>query len=150
MVIPLIYQKPDKLFRMSVSIVRWKLKPFLERHRISANALVKQTRLSRNTVYPIVRGESKRISLETLSTISSGLEALTGERVKIQDLLEIEHKPINPWREAMLKKARVMSWDELISKTAPFTPEELEEDERYWEEQDRIRREILAHPQEEL
>jgi DNA-binding Xre family transcriptional regulator len=135
---------------MAANTVRWKLKPFLERHRISANALVKQTRLSRNTVYPIVRGETKQVSFETLSSISNGLEALTGERVDIQDLLEIEHKPVNPLLEKLLKDAKPISWDELISKTAPFTPEELEEDERYWEEQDRIRREILSRSEKEL
>jgi DNA-binding Xre family transcriptional regulator len=135
---------------MAANTVRWKLKPFLERHRISTNALVKQTRLSRNTVYPIVRGETKQVSFETLSSISNGLEALTGERVDIQDLLEIEHKPVNPLLEKLLKDAKPISWDELISKTAPFTPEELEEDERYWEEQDRIRREILSRSEKEL
>ena len=130
---------------MRVNTVRWKLKPFLERHRISANALVKQTRLSRNTVYPIVRGETRQVSFETLSTISSGLEALTGERVDIQDLLEIEHKPVNSLLEALLKNARPLSREELMGPRA-FTAEELVEDELYWQEEERIRQEILKRP----
>ncbi len=70
--------------------MRWKLQDYLERHNLNAHRLVKASGLSSNTVYPMTRGEAQRVSLATLETVLLALRDLTGERVAIGDLLELE------------------------------------------------------------
>lgn len=68
--------------------MRWTLKDYLNRHDLTAYQLAKATGLSVNTVYPLARGEAKGIQLETLQTVLSALDELTGERVELGDVLE--------------------------------------------------------------
>jgi DNA-binding Xre family transcriptional regulator len=70
--------------------MRWKLKELLDRENVTAYQLVKQSGLSTNTIYPLTRGEAKRVSLETLQTIVEALDGLTSKRVSVCDLLERE------------------------------------------------------------
>lgn len=79
--------------------MRWKLQAYLERHDLNAHRLVKASGLSSNTVYPMTRGETQRVSLATLETILLALRDLTGESVNVGDLLELEyaHPASAPW-----------------------------------------------------
>jgi DNA-binding Xre family transcriptional regulator len=70
--------------------MRWTLKDYLARHDLTAYQLAKATGLSVNTIYPLARGEAKGIQLETLQTLLDALDELTGERVRITDVLERE------------------------------------------------------------
>lgn len=70
--------------------MKWKLKELLERENVTAYQLAKQTGLSVNTIYPLARGEARRISLDTLQTVTEALDGLTGKRVSVCDLLERE------------------------------------------------------------
>jgi hypothetical protein len=74
-------------------MIIWKLKPFLERHNISAYALAKQaaSKLASNTVYSLVRKTPKRVDMESLEVILVALKELTGKKVDIPHLLE--YKP---------------------------------------------------------
>lgn len=79
--------------------MRWKLQDYLERHDLNAHRLVKASGLSSNTVYPMTRGEAQRVRLATLETVLLALRDLTGERVDVSDLLELEdnHTTDAPW-----------------------------------------------------
>ena len=70
--------------------MKWTLKDYLNRHEVTPYQLAKATGLSVNTVYPLARGEAKGIQLETLQTVLSALDELTGERVALTDVLERE------------------------------------------------------------
>lgn len=73
--------------------MKWKLNQYLAKHQISPHQLMVATGLSVNTVYPIARGEAKRISLETLDRLLFALRELTQEPVDIGDLLSYEETP---------------------------------------------------------
>jgi DNA-binding Xre family transcriptional regulator len=68
--------------------MKWTLKDYLAEHDLTPYQLAKATGLSVNTVYPLARGEAKGIQLETLQTVLSALDDLTGKRVELGDLLE--------------------------------------------------------------
>jgi Helix-turn-helix. len=68
--------------------MKWLLKDYLNEHQLTAYQLAKETGLSLNTIYPLARGETQRISLETLQTVIDGLDKLTGRRVEVTDILE--------------------------------------------------------------
>lgn len=71
--------------------VRWRLADFLEQRSLSAYALGKAMGTSyMNTVYRLARrgDEPTRVDLPTLSNVLDGLRKLTGEDVKITDVLE--------------------------------------------------------------
>lgn len=70
--------------------MKWKLKELLARENVTAYQLAKQTGLSVNTIYPLARGEAKRVSLDTLQTVADALDGLTNKRVSVCDLLERE------------------------------------------------------------
>ncbi len=73
--------------------VKWKLKAYLEHHKLSAYALTKATDLSPNTVYTIARGDTNQVRLETLAGLLGGLRKLTGREVSLEDVLEHEYRP---------------------------------------------------------
>ena len=79
--------------------MRWKLQDYLNRHDLNAHRLVKASGLSSNTVYPMTRGDAQRVSLATLETVLIALRDLTGEKVGVGDLLELEDAPATgaPW-----------------------------------------------------
>jgi hypothetical protein len=93
---------------------------------------MKQTGLSPNTIYPIVRGQAKAVSLETLGTLAAGIEALTGERPGIADLLEIvEPQPeVNPLLAELLRTAKPPLSAEALLGPQDWTTEELEAHDR--------------------
>lgn len=69
--------------------VRWKVAEYLERHGKTPYALWKASGLNQGTAYQVATGKSEALRLETLEAIVLGLEKLTGERVELNDLLEI-------------------------------------------------------------
>jgi hypothetical protein len=77
--------------------VRWKLADYLEAHKLTPYRLAKQlgstTRM--NTVYRLARRgqEPTRVDLVTLATVMEGLRKLTGEEVKLDDVLEFVPSP---------------------------------------------------------
>ncbi len=70
--------------------MRWLLKNYLAQNDLTPYQLVKTTGLSANTIYPLARGETQRISLDTLQTVLDGLDSLTGKQVNVTDILERE------------------------------------------------------------
>ena len=68
--------------------VKWTLKEVLEAHDVSPYQLRKASGLSANTVYPMVRGHAKRVSLATLTRTLAALRQLTGKRFRVGDLLK--------------------------------------------------------------
>lgn len=70
--------------------VRWIVRPYLDRHNLSAYRLMKESGLAQGTVYRLVRGETNTLNAETLDRVMTALRRLTGENVQIGDLLEYE------------------------------------------------------------
>ena len=71
-------------------MIQWKLKPFLEEHRISAYALAKHLggRLSSNTVYSLVRETPKRVDVDSLDAVITALREMTDQDIRVGHLLE--------------------------------------------------------------
>lgn len=116
-------------------MLRLHLKPFLERHHLSAYQLVRATRgqLSEATVYGMARKPLQRIDLGSVETIIQALEALTGETVSLLDLIEQGEAPIKAKYAHLLRNAPVLPPGH-AERTAPaWNPEELAEDEQFWQ-----------------
>ncbi len=69
-------------------MVTWKLREYLDTHKVSAYALTKTADLAPNTVYALARGDQGRVDLAVLDKVITGLEQLTGQTVTFNDLLE--------------------------------------------------------------
>ncbi len=69
-------------------MVTWKLRKYLDAHKVSAYALTKAADLAPNTVYALARGDQGRVDLTVLDKVITGLEQLTGQTVTFNDLLE--------------------------------------------------------------
>lgn len=78
--------------------VRWQLRHILDQHNLTAYALARQLRgkLNKGSVYALARGETTRVDLSTIGDVLAALEALTGTRYAVGDLLayqpEQQHK----------------------------------------------------------
>lgn len=73
-----------------MSVTRWRLAAFLRERGLSAYALAKISAVKHpNTVYRIARDghEPTRVDLPTLTAILDGLRQLTGEDVRLTDIL---------------------------------------------------------------
>lgn len=115
--------------------MRLHLKPFLERHQISAYQLARATRgrLSEATVYGMARKPLQRIDLDSVGTVIDALESLTGQPVTLLDLVERTEGGINPKYAHLLKQARPLPAGHAERTAVPWSAEELAEDERYWQ-----------------
>ncbi len=71
-------------------MLKWKLKDYLDNHKLSAYALTKTASVAPNTVYALARGNHERVSLEVLDKVMEALDSMTGQRVSVCDLLERE------------------------------------------------------------
>ena len=67
-------------------MVTWKLKTYLNEHKVSAYALAKAADVAPNTVYALARGDQGRVDLEVLDKVLTALDKLTGKRVSVCDL----------------------------------------------------------------
>jgi hypothetical protein len=117
---------------------RFQLKPFLERHRISAYQLARATtgKLSESTVYTLSRAPQKRIDLDSVRTVVTALQEITGQRVTLEDLItELpENDPGTNSKYAHLFKHAKPVTRELQERVwHTWTPEERAADEAYWE-----------------
>jgi DNA-binding Xre family transcriptional regulator len=74
--------------------VKWKLSEVLTNNKLSVRQVMLETGLSSNTLYPIARGTSEQVSLETIAKIIEALRALTGKKIEVSDLLEFKYKHI--------------------------------------------------------
>ncbi len=120
-------------------MLRFHLKPFLTRHRISAYQLARATKgkLSESTVYSLSREPQERINLKSVEIVMNALKEMTGEHVQIQDLIEDtqeEKLVINPKFAHLLKDAKPVGQDHFERTTYRAAPEELAQDERFWNE----------------
>ena len=120
-------------------MLRFHLKPFLERHHISAYQLARATRgkLSEATVYSLSRAPQRRIDLESVKTVIEALEKLSGEKLTLLEFLDElpEQVPaLNPKLAQILKHAKPAGAGHLRRNASPGTPEELEADERFWQD----------------
>ena len=70
----------------------WRLKDYLQQHNVTPYALAIKTegKLSRNTIYSLVREQPQRLQLKTLDVLIPALTELTGEPVDVTDLLAYE------------------------------------------------------------
>ena len=68
--------------------IEWKLREVLKQHNITVYKLSSVSGIPKNTLYNLVNKEPSRIDLGTLSAVLGALDALTGRRVKINDVLE--------------------------------------------------------------
>ncbi len=68
--------------------MNWQLGEYLRANGLKPIDLVRQTGLSTNTVYPLVRNHAKRIDRETLDTVIQALRDLTGKDTDIADILK--------------------------------------------------------------
>lgn len=55
---------------------------------VTKNALAREAKVRPNLIYDLCEGKTKRIELETLSTILDTLQILTGKSYSISDVLE--------------------------------------------------------------
>jgi hypothetical protein len=128
-------------------MLRLHLKPFLERHRISAYQLARATKgkLSESTVYSLSREPQRRVDLNSVGVVIEALGEITGEDVTIQDLIETvqEQKPIiNPKYAYLLKHAKPATLEHFERTTYKASKEELEADEQFWNEYRESQREL--------
>ncbi|MFD1955837.1 helix-turn-helix domain-containing protein [Paenibacillus thailandensis] len=68
--------------------VVFKLESFLDKHKITKNALAREAKVRPNTIYEICNGEAKRIELKTFNEIMATLIRLTGEKVPLSDIID--------------------------------------------------------------
>ena len=69
--------------------MRWKLKGFLEAHKLSVRAVSRESGLSLTGVYKMARNEVKGLEFEALGRVIVALEKLTHKRVEPNDVLEV-------------------------------------------------------------
>lgn len=71
--------------------VKWKLKQFLEREKITQYQLMKlaQGRISKNTIGSAVRNELNGVQFSTLAAIIEVLESHLDRKVSITELIEV-------------------------------------------------------------
>lgn len=74
-----------------MAVVRWRLHSYLKEHKITAYALTKASGLTRSTtIYRLAKEQDgpTRVDLPTLAAVIVGLRKLTGNEVRIEDILE--------------------------------------------------------------
>lgn len=129
-------------------MLRFHLKPFLERHHITAYQLARATKgkLSESTVYGMSRAPLQRIDLDSVGVVMSALEIMTGERVQVQDLIEQMPESalsINPKYAHLLKDAQPVTRAALERVWQQWTPEEIDSDDAYWAAREREKQLML-------
>lgn len=69
--------------------MKWKIKSYLEAHKLTAYRIWKESGLAQRTVYTLASDKGDRADLGTLGTLLETLERLTGETLTPNDLLEV-------------------------------------------------------------
>lgn len=70
------------------SVLRWKLKEYLDAHEITGYRLIQESGVSGNTVYRLTNNRTDGVQGKVLNDILNTLHRLTGEKVTPNDLLE--------------------------------------------------------------
>ena len=71
--------------------IRWKLRAFLDEHKVTAYALAKAASIAPPNIYRMLKGEGpKMFDREVLGRIIRALRDLTGKHVSVSDVLEEE------------------------------------------------------------
>lgn len=81
-------------------MIKWKLKSYLDTHGLSAYKLIQESGLASNTIYEMARGESESASLKTLESVIKALREVTGEEVRLEDVVEIVDEETAPEGES--------------------------------------------------
>ena len=73
-------------------MLRWRVRQYLKAQGLSAYDVERAMgrKLSPKTVYALARNEPKQIRLETLDKVMGVIEELTGEDVRLADLLKYD------------------------------------------------------------
>lgn len=83
--------------------VRWSVGETLERHRLTPEDLARTTGLPSATVHAVASGRARGVQLETLTLLARGLEELTGEAPRPEELLEVARgdgaAPAGGWQQ---------------------------------------------------
>lgn len=71
-------------------MVSWHLGGILDEHGITTYRLSQElgTKISRDALYKITKGQTKRVELETLDLLLDALKVLTGRDYEVGDLLK--------------------------------------------------------------
>lgn len=108
--------------------IRWKLRPLLERHGVSAYRLVKESGLAPATVYAIARGETRNLNADTVDRLLSALHRLIGTEIQLGDLVVYEPKVMHlvsrhrDVRDALMATTVDQSIDELRGRLLEADP----------------------------
>ena len=70
------------------SVLRWKLREFLEDHGITGYRLIQEADVSHNTIYKLMNNQTDGVQGRVLNEILNTLHRLTGETVTPNDLLD--------------------------------------------------------------
>lgn len=73
--------------------VEWRLQQLLQREGITPYRLARESGLSTQSLYPLVRGEVTAIRAHTLIRLIGTLHRLTGTQYSITDILEVVPEP---------------------------------------------------------
>ena len=111
----------------------WTLAETLQRHGQKAPALARASGLSKNTVYDILNGKSRAVTLETLDKLLDGLERLTGASLTPNDLIgRMVRSDIDPELLAQLAAIPPFDWQEVQAQTPSWTEEERAANDQFW------------------
>jgi DNA-binding Xre family transcriptional regulator len=80
-------------------IVEWNIKQLLEKHGKTPYALMKETGLSRQTIYSIANNQTSGLDFRTMAKIVEGLAKLTGQSITPNDVLKFAPAENDPIRE---------------------------------------------------
>ena len=128
-----VYTSFLELCYICIVPTHFKLEPLLRRHNKSVLALVKASGLAKTTVYNLVNNRAKAVELETLSKLIDGLERLTDKTISFDDVLEKEPRERNALLDDLLKDAKPLDWDKMMTGIPDWTEEEREENSRVFE-----------------
>ena len=118
-----------------MSHTRWTLAETLRRHSKKPPALARASGLSKNTVYDIVNGKTKAVTLETLDKLLSGLEEITGTAMSVEDVLKREQPAgIDTHLLAQVVNIQPLDARELLALVPDWTDQERAENDRFWAE----------------
>jgi DNA-binding Xre family transcriptional regulator len=73
---------------MQTMPLQWKLEDLLERHKVSAYRLAKESGVGLTTIYRIKNNRTNTVQGQVLEAILQALLVLTGKRYGVGDLLE--------------------------------------------------------------
>lgn len=119
----------------------WTLAQTLQRYGQKVPALVRASGVSKNTVYAIVNGQAKAVTLETVDKLLRGLERLTSQPMTVKDVLDRQTSStvsvdIDPIMQAQLSRARPFDAEELLALIPDWTDEERAENDHFWAERE--------------